>query len=187
MKKDFLIKFSVLPLIIGVFTAIAAITFFCVHVDIFSFVDEGTVLAKHEQYADTFESADSVETAADGEMLGTVKAKESFPIVVNAPYYKLDDVLSYEKSGEFGKSGIVYLETDNRVLKTIENSISFRAEGCFDKHDYVLVSAKNFGSLEALKAYSPDINKCVVIYAQNAGKIGLKNNYRALVFEEVQL
>ena len=187
MKKDFLIKFSVLPLIFGTFLAIVAITFFCVHSEIFSPVYDGTVLAYHEQSADTSKLADSLEDAKDGDLIGTVQAKKNFPIVVNAPYHQLDDVLSYKDGGKFGTSGTVYLETDNRVLKTLEKSISFRADGCFDTHDYVLVRAKSFSNIDALKAYNPDINKCVIVYAQPAGKIGLKSGYKALVFEEVQL
>ena len=190
MKKEFLLKTTLLPAILAVIATVVCVSFFVNHAALFSPVYEGTVMSYFDSLTDTSQVVDkSFDEIEKGDCIGTVTAaKGEFPIVADAAYSQLDDVLSYDmNSAEFGKSGYVYMLTDGRVLGEIENSITFTAEGCFEKHDYVLVETKRFNSENALKAYAPDINKCIIIYAQESGAIGLKDSFKALVFEEVQL
>ena len=189
MKKDFIIKITVLPLALAVAFTVVFVTIFCLKADMFSPVYEGTKIAAFEQSADTSETVDKAfDKIEKGDCIGAIKAQKDYPLVADASYHQLGDVVSYDLgSAEFGKSGCVYLKTDIVTLREIENSIVFRAEGCFEKHDYVLTEAKTFMTEYAIKAYTPNLNKCAVVYAVDAGKLGIKNSYRALVFEEVQL
>lgn len=189
MDSKFWVKNAVVPVVIGIICSIFAIAFFNANADIFSPVYEDSVLANHETTADTSAVADkSFDEIAKGDCIGKISISGGTPIVADAPYHQLGEVISYDmQSAEFGKAGYVYLETDNKHLSELEKSISFTAEGCFEKHDYVLVGAKKFSSVDAIKAYTPDINRGIIAYAQEKGKIGLKNTYKVLVFEEVQL
>ena len=190
MYREFFLKTLLLPIILAVIATIFFVMIFTGHNDIFSPVHEGAVLSHFENAGGDMNVVDkSFDEIVQGDCIGAIKAaKGEFPIVAEAEYTQLNDVLSYDmKSAEFGNAGYVYLFTDGRVLGEIENSISFTAEGCFEKHDYVLVDSKTFASEDAVKAYAPDINKCVIIYAQEKGVVGLKASYKALVFEEVQL
>ena len=189
MKKDFLVKITVFPLVFAVLVATVCTTYFCLNVEIFSPVYEGTVLSAFENTANTEKVVNKdFDEVVSGDCIGKVSAGEELAIVADAPYHQLDSVLSYEiGSGEFGKSGYVYLLTDSKNLAKLKNAITFTADGCFEKHDYVLTGEKHFKSADALKLYTPDINKCVVVYAQDSAGVGIKSTYTALIFEEVQL
>ncbi len=189
MKKDFVIKITVLPLALAVVFTLIFVTFFCLRADIFTPVYEGTVISSFESNADTSKTVDKTfDKIEKGDCIGTIKAEKDYPLVADAPYHQLGSVVSYDiGSAEFGKAGYVYLKTDIKVLRELENSIVFRAEGCFEKHDYVLTETKSFMTEYALKSYTPNLNKCAVVYAVDSGKLGLKDSYRVLVFEEVQL
>jgi len=189
MNKEFWLRNTVVPVFIGIFFAIICVTFFITHADIFSPAYEGAVLAHHEQTVDTSAVVDKpFEEIAEGDCIGKISVDGGLPIVAAAPYHQIGDVLSFEMdSAQFGKAGYVYLMTDARHLADIQKAISFTAEGCFEKHDYVLVGTREFGSVDEIKAFAPDINRGAIIFAQERGILGLKDRYKALIFEEVQL
>ncbi|MBR3149089.1 MAG: hypothetical protein IKF64_02880 [Eubacterium sp.] len=189
MKRDFILKITVLPIALGIVFSIVTVSVFCFKADMFAPVYEGVVLSKYEAAADTSKVVEKpFDEIEAGDCIGTLKGEKDYPIVADAPYHQLDDVVSYDiGSAEFGKAGYVYLNTDINVLRELEKAIVFRAEGDFEKHDYVLTDTKDFKTLEAVKAYAPKLNKCIIVYAPEVGKIGLTGNYKALIFEEVQL
>ena len=189
MNRSFWLKNTVVPVIIGIVCSIFAIAFFNANPAVFSPVYEGSVLAKHEATADTSAIVDkSFDEIEPGDCIGKISVSGGVPLVADAPYHQLGEVISYDtQSAAFGKAGYVYLLMDNKHLAALDKAISFTAEGCFDKHDYVLVGTKTFGTVDEVRAYTPDINRGIIAYAQQKGKIGVKNAYKVLVFEEVQL
>ncbi len=189
MKREFLVKIIVPPVVVGLALGAVLIAFFSRNPVAFSPIYGGAVLSDTVQDADTSAVVDkSFDDIKAGDCIGTVSASFTLPVVADAPYHMLGDVLSYRiGSGRFGESGYVYLQTDRNNLKKLKNDISFSAQGCFDKHDYVLVQTERFDTEDALLHAAPAVGKCVIIYAQDAGTIGLRSTYTALIFEEVQL
>ncbi|MBR0412383.1 MAG: hypothetical protein IJI47_02275 [Eubacterium sp.] len=189
MNRDFIIKVTVLPLLLGVIITIASVTFFSMHFDVFSPVYEGVTLADFEQTADTSKVVDKDFSEIEpGDCIGKITTQNDLMLVANAPQHQLGGVVSYKiGSAEFGKSGYVYMQTDIKNLKRLKSEISFSASGCFDKCNYVLAETKHFNSVDALMAYTPDIAKCAIIYAYDSAEIGVKSTCTALIFEEVQI
>lgn len=189
MKRDFIVKITVLPIVFAMVIAIACTAFFCMHFEVFSPVYEGVTLADFEQTADTSKVVDKdFGDIEAGDCIGKITTQNEIMIVADADPHQIGEVVSYKiGSAEFGKSGYIYLQADKAQLESLKKDISFSASGCFKKQDYVLVQTKNFDSLEALMAYTPDIAKCAIVYARDTAELGIKNSYTALIFEEVQI
>ncbi|MBE6720088.1 MAG: hypothetical protein E7571_05460 [Ruminococcaceae bacterium] len=189
MNRDFILKITVLPFILGIICTIIAVTFFSLKSETFVPVYKGTVLSYYEDTADVSKVSDKpLDEAVAGDCIGKIVTDTEIPIVADAPYHMLDTAVSYESgSAQFGKAGYIYFKTDGRILNSLKKSISFSVKQASQQYSYVLVETKHFDTADAVKAYAPDINRGIILWSQDSADLGLKESYTALIFEEVQI
>ncbi|MBQ7203801.1 MAG: hypothetical protein IJS03_07285 [Eubacterium sp.] len=190
MKREFVIKSIVAPLIVGVVLSAFMLLYTNSRVQTYADSFSDVKLAYFDEKYDTSKVVDKeFKDIKTGDCIGeAVFGSSKMPIVVNAPYSMLYDAVSLDTdSAEFGRGGYVYLKTNGDTLSQLEKSISFYADGCFDKTSYVLVDTMTFDSVAQLKAYAPALSRAAVVYAAESAQIGVKSGVRALIFEEVQL
>ena len=181
MNKDFLKRGILLPLIF----AAALCVFATVGVAKYS-----EAVAPFENGAEImlFDSEKEMDSKSEapksGDVIGSIKSKGEMKVVYDGGYSLLTDgCLLSDRGAMFGKTGTAYVEIINRNADKFANEMTY--SGALGTFNYKKTDEKTLANENEVFLTAPRAEKSVVVYFRERGKIGLSQNYRIIVYEEV--